>query len=45
MVDRYPGDRVAYDDLYERLLSGFSCGGVLRIFKSTGERFTSLKPT
>ena len=40
MIDRYPGDRVAYDDLYERLLSGVSCGGVLRIYKSTGERFS-----
>lgn len=39
MVDRYPGDRAAYDDLYERLLSGVSSGGVLRIYKSTGERF------
>ena len=39
-IDRYPGERVAYDDLYERLLSGFSIGGVLRIYKSTGERFT-----
>ena len=39
-IDRYPGERAAYDDLYERLLSGFSIGGVLRIYKSTGERFT-----
>ena len=40
LVDRYPGERVLYDDLYERLLSGFSVGGVLRIYKSTGESFT-----
>ncbi len=40
MVDRYPSNEVVYDDLYERLMSGFSCGGVLRIYKSTGERFT-----
>jgi hypothetical protein len=40
LIDRYPGARVAYDDLYERLLSGSSVGGVLRIFKSTGEIFT-----
>jgi hypothetical protein len=40
LIDRYPGERVLYDDLYERLLSGFSSGGVLRIYKATGERFT-----
>ena len=40
LVDRYPGERAGYDDLYERMLSGFSSGGVLRIYKSTGERFT-----
>ena len=40
LIDRYPGDRYMYDDLYERLLSGFSIGGVLRIYKATGERFT-----
>lgn len=40
LIDRYPGERVLYDDLYERMLSGFSSGGVLRIYKSTGERFT-----
>ena len=41
LIDRYPGERVPYDDLYERMLSGCSRGGVLRIYKSTGERFTS----
>lgn len=41
-IDRYPGERVLYDDLYERMLSGFSRGGVLRIYKATGERFTPL---
>jgi hypothetical protein len=40
LMDRYPGERVLYDDLYERTLSGCSRGGVLRIYKSTGERFT-----
>lgn len=40
LIDRYPGERVLYDDLYERMLAGFSTGGVLRIYKSTGERFT-----
>ncbi len=41
LIGRYPGNGdVAYDDLYERLLSGFSIGGVLRVYKSTGERFT-----
>lgn len=40
LIDRYPGERVFYDDLYERMLSGFSSGGVLRIYKATGERFT-----
>lgn len=40
LIDRFPGERVLYDDLYERLLSGCSSGGVLRIYKSTGERFT-----
>ncbi len=40
MVARYPSNEAAYDDLYERLLGGFSCGGVLRIYKSTGESFT-----
>jgi len=40
LMDRYPGERWVYDDLYERLLSGCSCGGVLRIYKATGERFT-----
>jgi hypothetical protein len=40
LIDRYPGERFPYDDLYERLLSGCSRGGVLRIYKSTGERFT-----
>jgi hypothetical protein len=40
LIDRYPGERVLYDDLYERLRSGFSSGGVLRIYKATGERFT-----
>ena len=43
LVDRYPGERALYDDLYERMLSGFSCGGVLRVYKSTGERFTPLE--
>lgn len=40
LMDRYPGERVLYDDLYERMLAGFSRGGVLRIYKSTGEAFT-----
>lgn len=40
LIDRYPGERVFYDDLYERMLSGCSSGGVLRIYKATGERFT-----
>jgi hypothetical protein len=40
LIDRYPEERVLYGDLYERLLSGFSSGGVLRIYKATGERFT-----
>lgn len=40
LIDRYPGERVGYDDLYERMLSGFSRGGILRIYKSTGELFT-----
>lgn len=40
LIDRYPGGRVLYDDLYERMLGGYSTGGVLRIYKSTGERFT-----
>ena len=40
LIDRYPGEGVNYDDLYERMLSGFSTGGVLRLYKSTGERFT-----
>jgi hypothetical protein len=40
LIDRYPGERVLYDDLYERMLSGFSTGGVLRIYKATGERYT-----
>ncbi|HVM48759.1 MAG TPA: hypothetical protein VMU04_12075 [Candidatus Acidoferrum sp.] len=40
LIDRYPGERALYDDLFERMLSGFSRGGVLRIYKSTGERFT-----
>jgi len=40
MIDRYPGEGVLYDDLYERMLSGVSSGGVLRIYKSTGECFT-----
>jgi hypothetical protein len=40
LIDRYPDERALYDDLYERMLSGFSRGGVLRIYKSTGERFT-----
>lgn len=40
LIDRYPGERVFYDDLYERMLSGYSSGGVLRIYKATGERFT-----
>ena len=40
LIDRYPGERVPYDDLYERMLSGFSSGGVLRIYKSTGECYT-----
>lgn len=41
LIDRYPGERFPYDDLYERMLSGYSRGGVLRIYKSTGEGFTS----
>jgi hypothetical protein len=40
LIDRYPGERVLYDDLYERMLSGFSSGGVVRIYKATGESFT-----
>jgi len=40
LIDRYPGERVLYDDLYERALSGVSCGGVIRIYKATGEPFT-----
>jgi hypothetical protein len=40
LIDRYPGERGLYDDLYERMLSGFSSGGILRIYKATGERFT-----
>ena len=40
LINRYPGERALDDDLYERMLSGFSRGGVLRIYKSTGERFT-----
>lgn len=40
LIDRYPGERVLYDDLYERMLSGFSSGGVLRLYKATGERYT-----
>ena len=43
LIDRYPGERALYDDLYERMLPGFSTGGVLRIYKSTGERFTSFE--
>jgi hypothetical protein len=39
-VDRYPGAHAYYDDLYERLLAGCSCGGVLRVYKSTGEVIT-----
>ena len=30
LIDRYPDGRALYDDLYERMLSGFSRGGVLR---------------
>lgn len=40
LIDRYPGERVVYDDLYERMLAGFSRGAVLRIYKATGERYT-----
>ena len=40
LIGPYPSDFAGYDDLYERLLAGFSIGGVLRIYKSTGERFT-----
>jgi hypothetical protein len=40
LIDCYPGRGYLYDDLYERLLAGFSIGGVLRVYKSTGERFT-----
>lgn len=40
LIDRYPDDRADCDDLYERMISGHSIGGVLRIYKSTGERFT-----
>ena len=40
LIDRYPGERVLYDDLYERLLGGVSCGGVVRVYKSTGEPFS-----
>jgi hypothetical protein len=40
LMDRYPGERVVYDDLYERMLPGVSSGGVLRIYKATGEPFT-----
>lgn len=39
LIDRYPGERVLYDDLYERVCAGFSVGGTLRIYKSTGEPF------
>jgi len=39
-LGRYPDDRAEYDDLYERTLAGVSVGGVLRIYKSTGEQFT-----
>jgi hypothetical protein len=34
LIDRYPGERVLYDDLYERFLSGVSSGGVLRNLQS-----------
>ena len=40
LIDRYPNDRAGYDDLYERMLAGISRGGVVRVYKSTGERFT-----
>jgi hypothetical protein len=40
LIDCYPATRAACDDLYERLLAGFSIGGVLRIYKATGEHFT-----
>ena len=41
LIDRYPDERVLYDDLYERMLSGYSIGGALRIYKATGECFTA----
>lgn len=41
LIDRYPGKRALYDDLYERLLGGsISTGGIIRVYKSTGEAFT-----
>ena len=41
LIDRYPGKRAFYDDLYERLLGGsISTGGIIRVYKSTGEAFT-----
>ncbi len=40
LVDRYPGDDSFYDDVYERTAAGCSSGGIVRVFKSTGEAFT-----
>ncbi len=40
LVDRYPGDDSFYDDVYERTAAGCSVGGIVRVFKSTGEAFT-----
>lgn len=41
MVDRFPGDDACYDDIYERVASGCSTGGRVRLFKATGEPFTA----
>jgi len=38
-VDPYPHEQGPYDDLYERVLAGRSSGGVIRLYKSTGEAF------
>lgn len=40
LVDRFPGDDAYYDDIYERVASGCSVGGRVRLFKATGEPFT-----
>lgn len=41
LVDRFPGDDACYDDIYERVASGYSTGGRVRLFKATGEPFTA----